>query len=138
MAKSTVRSFGAVLAGFLLIVALSVGTDTICESTGIFPTFKEQYEHNVFPLSMLLLATAYRIVFSIAGCYLAARLAPSRPMFHAVMLGVLGIVVSTLGLVVMWGHGPAWYPITLILVSLPCAWVGGRIRTAHAVPPTGE
>jgi uncharacterized membrane protein YfcA len=81
--------------------------------------------------ALFLLATAYRIVFSIAGCYLAARLASDKPMQHALALGVVGIVVSTAATVATWNRGPEfgpkWYPLALIAVAIPCAWVGGRL-----------
>lgn len=62
----------------------------------------------------------------IAGSYIAARFAPRRPMPHALILGVLSIVVSTIGAVLMWNKGPAfgprWYPVALIVMAIPCAW----------------
>lgn len=39
----------------------------------------------------------YRTVYNIAGCYIAARLAPDRPMAHSLALGIVGLVVSTAG-----------------------------------------
>jgi hypothetical protein len=38
-------------------------------------------------------------VDGIAGSYIAARFAPRRPMRNAVILGVFGIVMSTIGAV---------------------------------------
>jgi hypothetical protein len=33
--------------------------------------------------------------------------------------------------VATWNKGPAfgphWYPIALVLVSIPCAWIGGKL-----------
>jgi len=64
------------------------------------------------------------------GCYLAARLAPDRPMGHALALGVVGLVLSALGAAASWnaGLGPRWYPILLVASSLPCAWAGGKLQ----------
>jgi hypothetical protein len=80
----------------------------------------------------LVLATAYRIVFGVVGSYVTARLAPDRPMLHAMIGGVLGFVVSIAGAVATWNRGPAfgphWYPVALIVIALPCAWLGGKIR----------
>gem|GEM_PF-6637786 len=42
--------------------------------------------------AMWFLATAYRIAFQVAGCYIAARLAPVRPMEHALGLGGAGFI----------------------------------------------
>jgi hypothetical protein len=82
--------------------------------------------------ALFLLATAYRIVYGVAGGYLAARLAPDRPMQHALTLGVVGLAISIAGAVATWNAGPAfgpkWYPLALIALALPCAWAGGRLR----------
>src|SRR4051812_49112985 len=118
------RRIGAVVAGLLFIVIASTAVDGILHATNVFPPLGD-------PMSdgLLALATAYRIVISVAGCWLTARLAPDKPMQHAIALGFIGVVLSTAGLIATWNGGPAfgakWYPITLIAVSLPCAWAGG-------------
>jgi hypothetical protein len=121
------RSIGAVVAGLLAIVVLSTATDMVLHATGVFPPFGQPMAGALF-----LLATAYRIVYGVAGCYLAARLAPDRPMQHALALGVVGLVVSIAGAVATWNRGPEfgpkWYPLAVIAIALPCAWAGGRLR----------
>jgi hypothetical protein len=71
----------------------------------------------------------------ILGCYVAARLAPGRPLGHALALGVIGALLSGLGAVATWNagpeFGPAWYPLTLVAISLPCAWAGGQIAASR-------
>jgi hypothetical protein len=84
------------------------------------------------------LALAYRIVFGVAAGYLVAQLAPSAPVRHAVVLGVIAAALSTIGAVVaITQHdlGPAWYPIALAILSYPtvrlgAAWHEGRTRRA--------
>ena len=80
----------------------------------------------------LLLATVYRTVYGVGGSYLIARLAPDRPMQHALVGGVVGLAVSIVGAAVTWNRGPAfgphWYPLALIVLALPTAWVGGKLR----------
>ncbi|HMC21964.1 MAG TPA: hypothetical protein VKL19_08965 [Thermoanaerobaculia bacterium] len=124
--RRTLRSIGAVFAGFLLIVVTSTVTDIVLHATGVFPPWGQPMSDTLF-----LLATAYRIVFSVGGCYVAARLAPDKPMQHALALGIVGVVVSTAATVVTWNRGPEfgpkWYPIALIVVAMPCAWLGGRL-----------
>ena len=125
MKKNTLKSSLAVIAGFVAIVILSTVTDVVMEKSGIFPGFEDQTWAGMFIWWMLLIALFYRIVYSVAGCYLTARLAPNRPMRHAMILGIVGVVVSTAGTIAMWDKSSHWYPISLILVSLPCAWHGG-------------
>ena len=77
---------------------------------------------------LFLLAFAYRFIYDVAGCYLTARLAPHRPMRHALVLGSIGLVLSIAGAIAMWDAGPAWYPLGLAVSALPCAWLGGRLH----------
>ena len=123
---NTLRRVGAVFAGLVAIFVLSIVVDVIFHATGVFPPWGQTMADSLFAL-----AFGYRIVISVFGCWLTARLAPDHPMRHALALGVAGIVVSTIGTVVTWNRGPAfgphWYPLALIVVSLPCAWLGGWI-----------
>jgi len=80
----------------------------------------------------LLLATIYRTVYGVLGSYITAWLAPSRPMGHALVGGAIGLAVSILGAAVTWNKGPTfgphWYPLALVVLALPTAWVGGKLR----------
>ena len=53
-------------------------------------------------------------------------------MQHALVGGVVGLVVSIVGAAVTWNMvpslGPHWYPLALVVTALPCAWLGGRLR----------
>lgn len=117
---NVLRSIGAVIGGFLVLAVLSTAMDTVLEKT-IWPGLA----HADASTGVWLIVTAYRAVFSILGCYLAARWAPSRPMAHALALGVIGVMLSSLGAFVMWGVGTHWYPVALIVIALPCAYIGG-------------
>ncbi|PYV13618.1 MAG: hypothetical protein DMG21_20695 [Acidobacteria bacterium] len=125
------RSVVAVLAGFAVVVALSLGTDVAMHAIGIFPRLGDAMSDALF-----LLATTYRTVYSVAGSYVTARLAPYRPMAHALAGGGVGIVLSVVGAVETRNRGPAlgphWYPLALIVTAMPCAWAGGRLRQWQA------
>src|SRR5262249_31260061 len=68
-ARRALRRTGAVLAGLVAIVILSVGADAVLHAVGVYPPWGEPMDDALF-----LLATAYRVVFGIAGRYLAAPL----------------------------------------------------------------
>lgn len=125
------RSIGAVAAGFFAAAALSLGVDAALHATGVYPPWGQTMSAGLFGL-----ATAYRTIFNVAGCYLAARLAPRRPMAHALALGVFGLVVSVAGTVATWNKGPEfgpkWYPIAQIVLAIPCAWLGGKLAESAA------
>jgi len=121
------RSFGALLTGFLVVAILSISTDVALHATGVFPPWDQPATD-----ALLLLATAYRIVYGVGGSYITARLAPDRPMQHALVGGVVGLALSIVGAVMTWNRGPVfgphWYPLALIATAMPSAWAGGRIR----------
>lgn len=121
--RRTLRSTGAVLAGLVAIVLLSTAADAVLHATGVYPPFPQRMGDAGFAL-----ATAYRIVFGIAGCWLTARLAPHAPMRHALVLGGIGTLLSIAGAAAMWAYGPAWYSLAIIAISLPCAWAGAKLH----------
>lgn len=122
--NKTFKSIGAVLAGLVTIFVLSHITDFALEKPGIM---KLPFSDN--PTWFILGVTFYRLAYSVLGCYLAAHLAPDNPMRHAIILGIIGVILSTLGLIAMWEQEPKWYPISLVVFSLPCAWLGGKLKT---------
>jgi hypothetical protein len=117
-------------------VVLQLGADEVLRAAGIFPALGKPMSDGLFAL-----ATAHRVVFGVVGCYVTARLAPSRPMFHALVLGGIGFALSVLGAVVTWNMepslGPHWYPIALIVLAMPQAWIGGAFREAQLRGRTG-
>jgi hypothetical protein len=131
------RRIGALLAGLVAVVVLSTVTDMVLHATGVFPPMGQPMSDGLF-----LLALAYRLVYGVAGSYIAARLAPDRPMQHALALGVVGLVLSTAGAVATWGRGPAfgptWYPLALVITALPTAWLGGILHRAWHATARGE
>ena len=120
------RSVWAVVAGFLVVVILSLGTDAVMHKLHIFPPLGQAMPHGLFAL-----ATIYRTIYAILGSYVTARLAPSRPMGHAMIGAVVGTILGTVGAMVSWNKpelGPHWYPLALIATGFPCAWIAGKIR----------
>lgn len=121
------RSILALLAGFAVVVLLSVGTDVALRAAGVFPPLTQVVDDK-----LLLLATVYRTIYGVLGSYVTARLAPYRPMLHAMVGGAIGFVLGVVGAAVTWNQGPAfgphWYPLALIAVALPQSWLGGKLR----------
>lgn len=125
MKKETLKSIWAVIAGFALLVILSMITDSILEKIGVMKT--QPFVEN--PVWLIAIIVLYRTVFNTLGCYLTARLAPHKPMKHAIILGMIGVVLTIAGLIAMWDIPPRWYPVSLIVLTLPAAWLGGKMAT---------
>jgi len=122
-----VRGIGAILAGIVFIVVTHTLTDLILEKLGIFPPPAEGF-HITW---MVVTATVYRSLYTVAGGYVTAVLAPEPKMRYVIILGIFGLVVSTLAAIatIPMKLGPAWYPIALAVLALPCVWLGGKLRT---------
>lgn len=122
---NVLKSIGAVFAGIVFIFVTHSGVDLILESLGIFTPPTERFDTTW----MLVTATIYRTILSIAGCFVTGVLAPTRPMLHSLILGFIGLFLSTAAAVVTipMDLGPAWYPIALAVVAVPCAWLGGLL-----------
>lgn len=122
MNKMLLKSIGAILAGLIFIVITHTATDALLEKAGVLP------KDNLFVgTGLILLVIGYRSVFSFIGCYLTAKLAPRKPMKHALILGLIGLVLSSVGAIVAADLGPAWYGWTLAVISLPLAWLGAKL-----------
>jgi hypothetical protein len=123
----------AVLAGLGVVIVLSLGTDMVLHATGLYPPWGQPV-----PERLLVLATLYRLAYGVLGGFVAARLAPSAPVRHAVVLGVIGTLLALAGLIATWDAGPAfgprWYPITLVATALPTCWLGGRWASRAGQP----
>ena len=124
--KQRMRSVSAILAGLMVVIVLSVCTDALLHATGIYPPWFQPMGDGLW-----VLATAYRIVYSVLGAYVAVRLAPGRPMLHAVVFGVVGVVLGAIGAASNWNggpeYGPKWFSLGLIAIALPCSWAGAAL-----------
>ncbi len=125
--KRILKSIGAIIAGFVIVVVLSIVTDIVLETIKFFPP---QDKPELYTGWMLLIAFIYRSIYTIVGGYVTTILAPDKPMRHAVILGAIGMVMGTLGAVANWDKtaaSGAWYPIALVVAAIPCTWLGGRL-----------
>ena len=122
------QSIWAVVAGIVVGVVVTTVVDIVLHVAHVYPPITEPITD-----SLALLATSYRVVISVAAAWLTARLAPDRPLKHALFLGYLGAVVGLVGVVVTWnkGLGPRWYPIALVVLAVPQCWAGGKIYEAQ-------
>ena len=121
--SNPLRSVAAIIAGFLAVVVLSLGADQLLHVLKVYPPWGDPMPQP----GLNALALSYRIVLTIFGSYLAAKIAPRNPMRHAMILGFIGLILGTLGAVatIPMHLGPAWYPIAIAVTALPCAWIGG-------------
>jgi hypothetical protein len=119
----TFKSILAVFVGLLVVFALSTITDVILEQTGLM---KLPFAAN--PLSVMILVVLYRNIYVSIGAYITAAMAPAKPMKHVWVLAGIGFALGVLGAIVMWHEPPHWYPVSLAILGVPFALLGGRLR----------
>ena len=119
------RSLLAIATGFVLIAACTLGTDY-----ALHVAVPSLYDGNGATQSapVLLLMMAYVALYAVGGCYLCARLTPSRPRVHTIVLGLLGVVATTWASVQHWELRPAWFHVLSIVLVMVYALIGGQLR----------
>src|SRR5438128_6058500 len=123
------QSIWAVVAGAVVAIVATTLVDVVLHIAHVFPPINDPIND-----ALALLATSYRIVIGVAGAWLTARLAPDKPLKHALILGYLGVVLGLVGVVANWnkGLGPHWYPIALLVLAVPQSWGGWKLYEAWA------
>src|SRR5690349_21673761 len=119
------KSIGAGLAGYL-VSALLTGV-TIAVLGALFP---RSYEPG--NVGWVIFNVIYGCVFAVFGGYVTARLAPSKPFVHGLVLGVLmalfaaltGYMVSISPPSPEYANQPGWYYPVLAVTVLPSILLG--------------
>jgi hypothetical protein len=128
--SNALRSTLAGLAGIATAVVPTLAADAIAYRAGLYPPAGQPIGDLPF-----VAATAYRVLFGVAGGYVTARLAPNHPMAHSMILGAIGLLVAIVGALATWNRGPEfgphWYPVALVILSLPQSWAGAKLWLAQ-------
>jgi len=127
-----IRSIAAVAAGFVAVAGLSLATDEVFHLLQVYPPWGV----TMTDARLYVLALSYRVVYTVLGGWITARLAPGAPMRYVTVLAIIGLIGGAAGVAVALGRsdlGPLWYPIAILLTAYPCTWLGGVMRV-RALP----
>lgn len=122
------RSILAVVVGFLVTGALAAGVMGPVIMKVLMPEAFNPKTGASSDTTALIVVQVGVAISAVFGCWLCARLAPNRPMFHALVLGVLGFLFNAAGAAMQWEHFPAWHFVVSLALTMPYAWAGGWIR----------
>jgi hypothetical protein len=122
--NTTLKSIGAIIAGFICVFVLSIATDHALEAMGLLKV--EPYFSN--PWWIILIVIICRCIYTITGGYITARLAPKKPMEHVLILGIIGLILNIIGAVMLWNIAPHWFSLLLIILYLPCVVMGAKLN----------
>ena len=57
-------------------------------------------------------------------------------MAHVLTLGIVGLSAAIAGTLATWDKdlefGPKCYPLALVLLAIPCVWLGGKLAQRAA------
>src|SRR5262245_2526024 len=111
-ASMSKRSIWAILAGALFIIVVTTIVDVALHVAGAYPPVDQPLND-----AQAVLGTSYRVIIGIAGAWLTARLAPNKPMKHAIILGCIGAALGLVGVVATWNKelGPGWYSVAHVV-----------------------
>jgi hypothetical protein len=121
--RRVLRSVGAVLAGVLVNIVVVGTIDAAMRAAGIYPPMFQPMAGHQWALAL-----ASRVIFAVVGGLLTARLAPSVPMRHVMVLGAIETLLSVPFVLVNWNKpefGPHWFAMSVAITCLPCAVLGG-------------
>ena len=118
---------GAVVGSIVNMGLIVIGGKVIPPPAGVDVTTMEGLKagiHLFQPKNFVFPFLAHALG-SLAGAYLAARLAASRKMAMALIVGVLFLVGGVIN--VMSLSAPMWFNVLdLVVAYIPMAWIGGR------------
>lgn len=114
-----------VIAGFIVWTILWLGSDAVI--VGVAPSLAPSADLSSVPTNYLIIKLVSSIIFSIVAGYVAAMLAKENsksPLYLGVLLLLVGIAFQ----VAAWNQIPLWYHIPFLLLLIPMAIVGGKLR----------
>lgn len=114
---AVIRSLVGVLAGYLIFRV----------ATAAFFTLMDQNPHQIESTSMLVLSTAYAVVFALLGGYLAGLLAGRSELLHGTVVGIV-IALVAIGIVMRAAGGAGWLDVFALFLMAPAAAIGGMLR----------
>lgn len=124
-----IRSIAAVLAGFFFFGIASYASDAL-----ITRALPGAFDANGSPshASVYALTVAYVALFAVIGGWIAALLAEVRPVAHALAVGGMIFIFGLYGSLADWSAAPAWYHVVLLVLVIPCAWLGGIVAARRS------
>ena len=125
-----IRSIAAVLAGLIVLTATSFAIEWAVDPLllRLFPNLlpnASALETNLYAGLFMYFYTALCVA---TGGYVTAWVASSRPVGHAIAMGVVELGLTVWAMKALAGHAPLRNWIVGIVMVVPAAWCGGLLR----------
>ena len=112
------------------IVAVVAGYAVFGASAAILFPLTGRDPHAQAPMTFLVLAIVYGMVFAAAGGYAAAAIAARKPRVHAAIVGAL-IAVGAVVSIVAAPSDAQWSQLAALFLMAPAAAGGGMLWRRH-------
>jgi len=127
-----------VVAGYLITALLTAATIGVLAA--LFPA-----SYVATNVAWVVFNVLYGCAFAVLGGYVTARLAPRRPLAHALALGLIMAVLAALTAMTTTAapaspetaNSPAWYYPVLAITVLPSVALGGWLEARRAAQRYG-
>jgi hypothetical protein len=119
------RSIIAIVVGVVVLLATALLTDAILLK--LFPAIVDAHGR-VTSAAVAFLLMSYALAYCVLAGYVAALVARRREVEHALVLGVVLVVLLIYPTIKSWDTTPVWYHVALFALTAPACVAGGRWR----------
>ena len=130
--RSFARGVVAVLAGLVVLTVLSFALEALANALlgGALSESMADQPPSGHTVPVRLLSLALTLASVAAGGYVTAWIAGrGKATRHALILGIMEVVMTVGAMLVMGNAAPLWSWIAAIVLIIPAAWLGGRVRS---------
>jgi hypothetical protein len=126
-----IRSVLAVLAGIVALTVTSFAIEAVANPLmmRMFPDALPDRAAISQSLPASLFLFGYTALCVACGGYVTAWIVNRSPVLHALIMGVLQVALTVWAMLSLPNEAPLRNWIVAIVLTVPCAWVGGRLRS---------
>ena len=119
------RSITAIVVGVVVLIGTALLTDAILLK--LFPAITDA-NGRVTSAAVAFLIMSYALAYCVLAGYVTALVARRREVAHALVLGVVLVLLLIYPTIKAWDTTPVWYHVALFVLTVPACVAGGRWR----------
>jgi peptidoglycan/LPS O-acetylase OafA/YrhL len=119
------RSILSIVVGIVVLIGTALLTDAILLK--LFPAITDA-QGRVTSTAVAFLLMAYSLAYCVLAGYVTALVARRREVAHALVLGVVLVLMLIYPTITSWDTTPVWYHVALFVFTAPACVAGGRWR----------
>lgn len=117
------RSVAAAIAGIIVLVLLSFLIER-----AVGAALMQGFALDKADVPMRLFVVTQTLGCMVAAGYVSAWIAPRAKVKHAVVMGVIQLLLTLYAMAALPSYGPIWISMVGVVLLVPAAWLGGWLR----------